>query len=220
MDEIDGLDVLDGQIAALEQTLGGAQAVAAAFDGELRRLGSAMSETGGDAGRLSTGFARGLRQSIDGLIVDGRKLSDVLGGLAQSMLRTTYTAAMRPLTDRLGGLVATGVESLVSGVLPFAKGAGFTQGRVMPFAHGGIVTGPVTFPMRGGLGLMGEAGPEAIMPLARGADGRLGVRTDGGGQTVQVVMNISTPDAEGFRRSQSQIAAQLGRALGRGQRNR
>lgn len=143
MDEIDGLDALDGQIAALEQSLGGAQAVAAAFDGELRRLGSAMAETGGGMGRLSTGFSRGLRQSFDGLVLDGRKLSDVLGNLAQSMLRATYSAATRPVTDSLGGLIATGVESFVSGALPFANGAGFTQGRVMPFAHGGIVSGPV-----------------------------------------------------------------------------
>ena len=66
---------------------------------------------------------------------------------------------------------------------------------------------------------MGEAGPEAIMPLSRGPDGRLGVRSQGGGG-VSVVMNIQTPDVEGFRRSQGQIAAQLGRVIGRGGRNR
>ncbi|HHL22093.1 MAG TPA: phage tail tape measure protein, partial [Aliiroseovarius sp.] len=73
-------------------------------------------------------------------------------------------------------------------------------------------------PMRGGLGLMGEAGPEAIMPLARGPDGRLGVR-GGGGRPVNITMNISTPDVEGFRRSQGQIATQMARAIARGQRN-
>lgn len=81
------------------------------------------------------------------------------------------------------------------------------------------MSGPVTFPMRGGTGLMGEAGPEAIMPLSRGPDGRLGVRAQGGG-AVSVVMNIQTPDVDGFRRSQGQIAAQLGRVIGRGGRNR
>jgi phage-related minor tail protein len=74
--------------------------------------------------------------------------------------------------------------------------------------------------MRGGIGLMGEAGPEAILPLARGADGRLGVASGGGRGPVHVTMNITTPDVQGFRRSQSQVAAEMGRALARGQRNR
>ena len=63
---------------------------------------------------------------------------------------------------------------------------------------------------------MGEAGPEAIMPLARGPDGRLGVRGGGG---VSVTVNIATPDAAGFQRSQSQVAALIARAVARGQRN-
>ena len=69
---------------------------------------------------------------------------------------------------------------------------------------------------------MGEAGPEAIMPLRRGADGRLGVSVEGSGvaRAVSVQIHVSTPDVAGFRRSQSQIAAEMGRALSRGARNR
>lgn len=91
----------------------------------------------------------------------------------------------------------------------------------MPFANGGIIERATYFPMRGGAGLMGEAGPEAIMPLARGADGKLGVRsTTAASRPVNVVMNISTRNADSFMRSQNQIAAQVNQALARAQRNR
>jgi phage-related minor tail protein len=56
------------------------------------------------------------------------------------------------------------------------------------------------------------------MPLARGADGKLGVRASQS-RPVTVVMNVTTPDVAGFRRSESQIAARLSRALARGDRN-
>ena len=88
---------------------------------------------------------------------------------------------------------------------------------MLPFADGGVVNSPVLFPMRGGTGLMGEAGPEAIMPLARGADGKLGVR--GGGSSTNVTVNISTPDIQSFAQSQSQIAAMMQQAISRGSRN-
>lgn len=75
--------------------------------------------------------------------------------------------------------------------------------------------------MAGGrAGLMGERGAEAIMPLARGADGRLGVRASGsGGAAMNITMNVTTPDIEGFRRSQAQVAAMLSRTVAHGQRN-
>ncbi|MFV0513146.1 MAG: phage tail tape measure protein [Jhaorihella sp.] len=219
MSERDGFDELETRAEALEGSLGAVADVAAGFDAELQRMRESLAATGQDVATLERGFSRGLRRAFDGVVFDGMRLSDALESEARSMIQTTYSAAIRPVTEHFGGMLAQGVGNLVQGVLPFADGGGFAQGRVMPFASGGVVSGPVSFPMRGGIGLMGEAGPEAIMPLARGADGKLGVRGAGGG-TVNVVMNISTPDAEGFRRSRGQIAAQLGRALQRGARNR
>lgn len=139
--------------------------------------------------------------------------------VAGSLANTAYSAAMKPVTNHFGGLISQGVESLVQGILPFADGAAFSAGRVMPFATGGVVSGATAFLMCGGTGVMGEAGPEAIMPLARGPDGKLGVRGGGGG-AVLVVMNITTPDVHGFARSRSQIAAEMSRALSSGDRNR
>jgi len=219
MDDVDGIDTLDDQVAALERSLGGASTMATAFDAEMVRMRSTIADTGREVGILSRGISSGLRRSFDGLVFDGMKLSDALKGVAQSMANAAYSAAIRPVTGHFGKLFAGGIEGLVSAAAGFKSGGSFAQGRVMPFATGGIVSGPVSFPMRGGRGLMGEAGPEAIMPLARGADGRLGVRSEGGGRPVSVVMNISTPDVEGFQRSQSQIAAQVTRVMARGRRN-
>ena len=213
-------ETLDEQTDALGTSLDDATGMTAGFNQELRRMHKSMAETERHVSKLEKSLSSGLSKAIDGLILDGMKLSDALGVVANSMIEAAYKAAVKPVTDQLGGLLTSGIGKLIGGILPFEKGASFSQGRVTPFANGGVVSGPVTFPMRGGMGLMGEAGPEAIMPLARGADGKLGIRAAGGGQGVTVVMNISTPDVQGFRRSQSQIAAQMGRALSRGARNR
>ncbi len=220
MTDRDGFDDLQERGEALGDALGDAATMASAFDSQMKRISAAFEETGKDVATLERGMSGGLRKAFDGVVLDGMNLSDALDVLKNSMIRTAYSAAIKPVTDHFGGMLANGVGSLVQGILPFADGGSFSQGRVMPFAKGGVVSGPTMFPMRGGTGLMGEAGPEAIMPLARGADGKLGVRTQGAGRAVNVVMNISTPDVQGFRRSQGQIAAQMSRALGRGNRNR
>jgi tape measure domain-containing protein len=81
-----------------------------------------------------------------------------------------------------------------------AQGNAFGAGGVIPFAHGGsftnqIVSQPTLFKFARGTGLMGEAGPEAVMPLRRMANGDLGVRSEGGGTNVTVnIINNSGAD--------------------------
>lgn len=218
MAEIESLDEFDDQVAALEGSLQGASSLAAGFSSEIERMGATFDKVNADVSGLSSGMSRGLRRSLDGIVYGSMNMQEALESLQKSMLDTVYDAAVSPLTDHIGGLLGQGLGTVMNAFLPFAQGGAFTQGRVTPFANGGIVNSPTAFPMRGGTGLMGEAGPEAIMPLTRGPGGKLGVRAEGHGRAVNIVMNVSTPDVEGFRRSQGQIAAQLGRALGRGQR--
>lgn len=219
MTEENGFDDLENGADNLNETLGQTSTLVTGFDGELRRMQGSLASTSRDMSNLERGMSRGLRKAFDGLIFDGVKLSDALGSVRETMVSTAYNAAMQPITKGITGALANSVGGLVQNILPFADGAPFSQGRVMPFANGGIVSSTTPFGMRGGMGIMGEAGPEAIMPLARGADGKLGVRGAGGsGQTI--VMNITTPDIQGFQRSKGQIAAQMTRALSRGQRNR
>lgn len=217
----DMIEDLEGQVEALETSLGGAVGMATQFDAELKRIHETFSATGRGAAQFEATLSRGVARAIDGVVLDGMKLSDALNTVAQSMIDAAWKAAVTPVASHVGGLLTSAVSGLFGGYSPFADGAGFAQGRVMPFANGGIVSSPTTFPMRGGTGLMGEAGPEAIMPLTRGPDGKLGVRAQSGNAApVTVVMNISTPDTAGFQRSQSQIAARMSQALSRGARNR
>jgi len=216
MAEIDGIEEFDGEVSALGASLREASGLAASFDGEMKRIHQTFSATGRQALELERTFSGSVKKAIDGLVLDGRSMGEAFETIGQSMLDAAYNAAVRPVSDHVGGMLAGVVDTL----MPFEKGGAFASGRVTAFAKGGVIAGPTTFPMRGGLGLMGEAGPEAIMPLTRGADGRLGVQAQGGGRPVQVVMNIQTPDVQGFQRSQSQIAAQMSRVLGRGSRNR
>ncbi|MCA0940636.1 phage tail tape measure protein [Salipiger pacificus] len=220
MSDFEGFDELDRAMADLEAGLGCAAAMAAGFDAELKRIHETLSATGRGAAKLEGTLSRGLARAFDGVVFDGMRASEALERVARSVLDSAYRAAVQPVTDHLGGALAAGLTQLMGAFSPFAQGGAFSQGRVMPFASGGVVSGPVRFPMRGGTGLMGEAGPEAILPLSRGADGRLGVRAEGRGPAVNVVMNIQTPDVQGFQRSRSQIAAQMSRALSQGARNR
>lgn len=169
-----------------------------------------------DLERLGSAFGRQMTGAFERAIFKGDSFGDTLRNLALDLSRLTLRSALGPLTGALGG----GLAGLIGGLTPFANGGVVGSPMPKPFARGGVIASPVAFPLGGGhAGLAGEAGPEAILPLARGSDGRLGVRSDGGGGRVTITMNISTPDAESFRRSETQIGAMLSRAVSRGQRN-
>ena len=216
MIDSEDFEELGEKLQFLEDKLGGAEALIERFANEMESLEGQMQKTQKEAVGLGRTFGSSLRQAFDSVAIDGANLSDSLSGLTRSMLNATYDAAMKPVTRAVGSVVSDGIGAL----LPFASGGSFTQGRVMPFAKGDVIGSPTAFHMRGGTGLMGEAGPEAVMPLTRGVDGRLGVQASGNTRPITIQMNISSPDADSFRRSKTQIAAEMSRALARGSRNR
>ena len=171
---------------------------------------SAMAALG--AAEVSArGFSSALASAFTGLVVQGKDLGTVLEQLASRLANLALTAALKPLESSL--------TSLLSGAgLGFAKGGVIGEGQVKPFARGGVVAAPTYFPLGASLGLMGEKGAEAILPLARGADGRLGVRSAEGAGRGAVTVNIATPDISGFRRSDAYVSGLVARAVARGQR--
>lgn len=155
------------------------------------------------------GFSRVMTQAFASSITGGKAFEDVLKSLALKLSDLAVKAAFKPLENALG----SGLQALTAG----GGSGGAASETIRPFASGGVIAAPSYFPLGdGGVGVAGEAGPEAIMPLQRGADGRLGV-AGGGGSTINV--SIATPDPDSFRRSESYITGQIARAVARGQRS-
>ncbi len=165
---------------------------------------------------LASDFGRSMTNALKSAATNGRSFKSVLQSLGQSLSSLALNAALKPLQDSL----SSGIGSLFGSLFPFAKGGVVGAPMPTPFANGGIVASPTLFPMGNrGTGLAGEAGPEAILPLSRGSDGRLGVRTSGQGGAININFNVTATDAESFRRSETQVAAMVHRAVSRGQRN-
>jgi phage-related minor tail protein len=167
------------------------------------------------ATREGRDFGDALTNAFEGAALKGRSLSDVLKKLALDLSRMALDRAVKTIS----GAVSGGIGNVVGGLIANADGNAVAHGRVLPFAKGGVVASPMLFPLRGATGLAGEAGAEAILPLRRGADGRLGVAAGEGAAPVNITFNVTAADAESFRRSESQIAAMLARTGARGRRN-
>lgn len=143
---------------------------------------------------IGQGIGDAFARSFEDMIFAGKSWRDTLVSFAQDVAKEMMRAAViKPIANSLTSSL-TGSGGFLS-TLMNANGNAFNQGRVMPFANGGVIGGPIAFPMRSGIGIAGEAGPEAIMPLERGPDGRLGVSNSGGGGASVVNIDARGSDA-------------------------
>jgi tape measure domain-containing protein len=172
------------------------------------------------AGNLGSSFAsafEGMADQLTEFVTTGKAnfrdfAASVLKDISRMIIRYTIFNAVKSIMNIFNPAAALGSSAAnVAQYAPLnAKGNVYAQNGIQAFARGGIVNGPTLFPFAKGIGLMGEAGPEAIMPLRRGRDGNLGVMSSGGG-TTNVVVNV---DASGssVEGDQSQAKA-LGNAI-------
>ena len=156
---------------------------------------------------IKDGVVGAIQGAIDGTKSLQEVASDLLSNIANKLLDVAVNLAL------FGAMSGTGTGGGLLGGLfkENAKGNVYAKSGIQPFAKGGIVNKPTMFPFAKGIGLMGEAGPEAIMPLTRGPSGQLGVSNFGGGGDVNVVVNV---DAKGSSvEGNEQGANQLGRVI-------
>jgi hypothetical protein len=147
------------------------------------------------------------------MITGSKSVEDALKGMARTVINQLWDILV--LQRLIGSWSPTtgagsGLAGWLGGILYNAKGNVIDNGNVVPFASGGVVTAPTLFPMSGGkTGLMGEAGPEAIMPLSRGADGKLGV----GASPVNVTVENNSGHPASILEDEEGVRVIIGRAV-------
>lgn len=151
-----------------------------------------------EAERLSRRFGSALGDALEAGIVRGSSLSDVLRGLGARLSSIALSAALKPVENAFGSIFSGLTKGLLGGASPFgASGLSAPAGVTAAIASATATGAPVA--------PASTAVAFADGPRASGAFG-------------PVTVNISTPDAESFRRSEAQVSAALARAVARGRR--
>ena len=194
------------------------------FNESIKSYYDSINNLGADVGSAVVGTLQGLGDQLANFVATGKlNFTDLANSIIKDMIRiATQQAIVKPLLGVLGsifpGAPAAGVANgtlAPTDIFKYvnnAKGNLYAENGIQAFARGGIVDKPTLFPFAKGTGLMGEAGPEAIIPLRRGRDGNLGVAGGGGGGgATSVVVNV---DAKGSNvEGDTPKGEQLGRAL-------
>jgi lambda family phage tail tape measure protein len=201
------IDKLKELVAASKQVKDG---FGDTFGESLRQYYDSLKNFGGQVADSVKGAFQGLEDQLTSFVTTGKaNFTDLANSIIADIARIAIRQAIiRPL---VGGIFD------IFNIKPSAMGNVFAQNGIQKFARGGIVDKPTMFPFAKGIGLMGEAGPEAIMPLRRGRDGRLGVQATNGGGGVSVVVNV---DASGTSvQGDNAKGAEFGRAISEAVKN-
>ena len=141
---------------------------------------------------LANTIGSAMEDSLMSMVEGTKSVKDAFRDMARDIVRHLYKVlVVQRAINAIGGMIGGPVGNALSTYGQADGGAWKSGSQIQAYANGGVVGSPTYFGMRGGkTGLMGEAGPEAIMPLKRGANGKLGVQMEGGGGQ-NVVINQS-----------------------------
>lgn len=189
-----------------QSQMNGALAAQARFNEQLKATKAITDE-------FATSVGSNLTTALADIATGAKKASEAFKNLSTSVIRSLTEMIIKlTITEPIVRSLKAGLSGLTSFITPgaapgaplnivpagaSAKGNVFNFGNIVPFALGGILNGivnrPTLFKMAGGAGLMGEAGPEGILPLSRGRGGKLGVNAEGlGGPPIMV--NVYNPE--------------------------
>jgi len=177
----------------------------------LQAFKTSVNDIGKDIEQTFVNAFQGMEDALVKFVETGKlNFSDLTRSIISDLTRMLVRAAVtKPLFNFLFPNLATGGVVNNGELVKSANGNVFAGNKIVPYAMGGIVNKPTLFPMANGMGLMGEAGPEAVMPLKRGSNGKLGVQSSGGVGNIVVNVDASGSSVEG----DSARSQEFGRAL-------
>jgi len=183
-----GKTITDADKERIETLVKQAEAIRKAEEAESRRQ------------KAIEDFEKRTEDAITNIVKGADSIEDAFMGMIRSIVEELFRQQVaKPAAEALGGIF----EGF------FANGSAFSGGRVLPFADGGVVSNTTAFPLRdGNTGIMGEAGPEAILPLKRGKGGKLGVE-GGGNTTVNQTFMFSANGDDSVKRIIAQEAPKI-----------
>ncbi len=207
------------ELEDIEEKLKGATEQTNTFKKSFKELYDSVTDLNTNLSTYAVGAIDRLADSFVDLMVTGKAsfkelarsiLIDIQKMIVKAILfQTIFSPLKKFLNLEDGGAIDKGEE-----VTENAKGNVFAKNKIVPYAMGGIVKRPTIFPMKDGLGLMGEAGAEAVMPLKRTRQGKLGVEASGGGgNVVNVSVNASGTSAQGNTMKANQLGKLIGTAI-------
>ena len=194
----------DADIKTTETRLRNLANQKAAQEEYIRKLDEEKQRQEDLANSIGSSFETALMSIVDGT----KSVEDAFRTMAIEVIKELYRV-----------LVVQKMVNAAKMAFGFADGGVIHNGSVVPYASGGVVGGPTYFPMSGGrTGLMGEAGPEAIMPLKRGKGGKLGVEVSGDTKptVIHQNFNFAANGDESVKRMIAQAAPQIAKMTEKG----
>jgi hypothetical protein len=210
------LDVLIQQFKELDRLANNAGfGVAKGIRGYLEGIGSLADSVA----NVTKNVLQGLEDKLVEFVTTGKaNFKDFANEIIKQLIRIAIQQAiLKPLLQGIGSLFAPAAAPAATAGTTFAANGMIAANGIQPFAMGGVVTSPTLFKFANGgtmrNGLMGEAGPEAIIPLRRGADGKLGVAGGGGSTTINVSVDAKGTNMQGDAGKGSQLARVVAAAV-------
>ena len=140
-------------------------------------------------------------------------LTGLLGNIFGGGNKTIPTIPTNKVTPKFTKIME-GLNDIEAGRNRNALGNVIANNKIVPYAKGGLIERPTIFPLAAGAALAGEAGVEAIMPLRRGKDGKLGVEATGGGiGNIIVNVDATNTSVQGDEEAGSQLGDVLAIAV-------